>query len=95
MTHLTIVKESYAATTHEQLREQFSPGSMPLSKPAMDGVAAEELRLELLESHLKWSVPVTSPVMSKNLLIVEDDRDLASNLITDFLEVHGYAADYA
>lgn len=32
--------------------------------------------------------------MSKNLLIVEDDRDLASNLI-DFLEVYGYVADYA
>jgi DNA-binding response OmpR family regulator len=32
--------------------------------------------------------------MTKNLLIVEDDRDLASNLI-DFLEVYGYAADYA
>ena len=32
--------------------------------------------------------------MSKNLLIVEDDRDLASNLI-DFLEVYGYNADYA
>ncbi|MBI2306897.1 MAG: response regulator transcription factor [Rhodocyclales bacterium] len=32
--------------------------------------------------------------MARNLLIVEDDRDLASNLI-DFLEVYGYTADYA
>lgn len=32
--------------------------------------------------------------MTKNLLIVEDDRDLASNLI-DFLDVYGYVADYA
>jgi len=32
--------------------------------------------------------------MTKHLLIVEDDRDLAANLI-DFLEVYGYAADYA
>lgn len=32
--------------------------------------------------------------MKKNLLIVEDDRDLASNLI-DFLEVYGYSTDYA
>ena len=32
--------------------------------------------------------------MASRLLIVEDDRDLASNLI-DFLEPHGYLIDYA
>lgn len=32
--------------------------------------------------------------MSSRLLIVEDDRDLASNLI-DFLSLHGYSIDYA
>jgi len=32
--------------------------------------------------------------MSKHLLIVEDDRDLATNLI-DFLGIHGYTTDYA
>lgn len=36
--------------------------------------------------------PQTS--MQHNVLIVEDDRDLASNLL-DFLEVHGYGLDYA
>lgn len=32
--------------------------------------------------------------MTKNLLIVEDDRDLASNLV-DFLGAYGYSSDYA
>lgn len=32
--------------------------------------------------------------MTNMVLIVEDDRDLARNLV-DFLELHGYAADYA
>lgn len=32
--------------------------------------------------------------MASSLLIVEDDRDLARNLL-DFLEMHGYVVDYA
>ena len=32
--------------------------------------------------------------MASRLLIVEDDRDLARNLI-DFLEIQGYATHYA
>lgn len=32
--------------------------------------------------------------MTKHLLVVEDDRDLATNLI-DFLDIYGYTCDYA
>lgn len=49
MTHLTIVKESYAATTHEQLREQFGPWFNAIVETRDGRRRAEELRSELLK----------------------------------------------
>lgn len=49
MTHLTIVERAFAATTHEELREQFGPWFNAIVETRDGRRRAEELRSQLLK----------------------------------------------
>lgn len=49
MTHLTIIEKAFAASTHEELREQFAPWYSAIVETRDGRRRAEELRAQLLK----------------------------------------------